>query len=51
VGGCRVQHYGDEGPDVVEADNLGVKSGDVVGIEPRGVGGLWGGRWCVKTRR
>jgi hypothetical protein len=33
----------------VEAGSLGVESGDVVGVESRGMGGLWGGRWCVET--
>jgi hypothetical protein len=26
---------------------MGVESGDVVSIESRGVGSLWGGQWCL----
>jgi hypothetical protein len=40
VGGRRVQNDGDEGPDVLKSGRLGVESGDVVGIESRGVGSL-----------
>jgi hypothetical protein len=47
VGGCRVQNDGHEGPDVLQSGRLGVESGDVVSIESRGVGSLWGGRWCL----
>jgi hypothetical protein len=38
VGGCRVQHDGDEGLDIVEVDILSVKSDGVVGVESRGMG-------------
>jgi hypothetical protein len=51
VGGCRVQHDGQEGPDVVESGSLGVEGGDVVDIESRGAGGLQGGRRCLKSRQ
>jgi hypothetical protein len=35
----------------VETDDLGVESGDVVGVESRGVGSLWGARWCLMNDR
>jgi hypothetical protein len=40
VGGRRVQHDGYQGPNVVEIGSLGVESGDVVGVESRGVESL-----------
>jgi hypothetical protein len=36
VGGRRVQHYGQEGTDVVQPDSLSVESGDLVSVESRG---------------
>jgi hypothetical protein len=42
VGRRRIQHHGHEGPDVVQAGCLSVKSSDEVGVEVRGVGVLWG---------
>jgi hypothetical protein len=32
VGGCRVQHDGHEGPDVVKSGGLCVEGGDVVDV-------------------
>jgi hypothetical protein len=40
VCGCLVQDKGNEGPDVVETGGLGMESGDVVGVESKGVGSL-----------
>jgi hypothetical protein len=51
VRGRGVQHDGYEGLDVVETGDLGVESGDVIGVESRGVGSLWGGRWCLNNDR
>jgi hypothetical protein len=47
VGRYRVQDNGDEGLDVVETGGLGVESGDVVGVESKGMGSLWCGLWCL----
>jgi hypothetical protein len=38
VGGCRVQHDGHKGPDVVKSGLLGVEGGDVVSVESGGEG-------------
>ena len=40
LGGCRVQHNGREGLNVVHLGSLSVESGDVVGVESKGEGGL-----------
>jgi hypothetical protein len=55
VGGRWVQHNGHEGPNVVHPDSMSVEGGDGVGVEFRGVGGLWsdrgilmGNRWMVE---
>jgi hypothetical protein len=39
LGGCRVQHNGREGLNVVHLGSLSVESDDVVGVESKGEGG------------